>query len=378
MREYKLAIYRDAWVEIDEEALKNNYVQIASSLDKRVKICPVLKAQCYGLGGAKVAKLLSNLGAYMFAVATLDEAIEIRKQIPYKEILVLGYVSKKYYSIALEYDVTLSMFSKEGIISFEEECKRYNKIGKIHIKINTGMNRMGFSTEDETILFLEKYFSDSSLEITGMFSHFASADEDEKNRTILQAKRFDSFLSKLKKYVTVPMVHISASAAICNYPEYQYDMVRPGLSLTGHYASQYVNKDRIKLTPCITLKARLGSIIEVKKDEWIGYGFTKKLKKDTKVGLLPLGYSDGFTRVFSNNFYVVIRGKSCPIIGSICMDHCMIDLTAVPDAEIDDLIIVYGNGGDSAMTAEEVAQLRGTTVDEVLSNLSQRLPRKFV
>lgn len=375
-----MVMYRDAWVEIDENALKNNYKQIASSLKENVKICPVLKAQCYGMGGAEVAKILSNLGAYMFAVATLDEAIEIRKEIPEKEILVLGYVSEEYYPIALEFDISLSMFNKKGIISFVDTCKRYDKVGKIHIKINTGMNRMGFSTEDETILFLETYFHLPSIKISGIFSHFGSADEKEKDRTMLQAKRMDNFLLKLKKMILLPLplVHFSAGAGICNYPEYQYDMVRPGLSLTGHYASQYVNKERVKLTPCITLKARLGSIIEVKKDEWIGYGFTKKLKKDTKVGLLPLGYSDGFTRVFSNNFYVVIRGKSCPIIGSICMDHCMIDLTAVPDAEIDDLIIVYGNGEDSAMTAEEVAQLRGTTVDEVLTNLSQRLPRKFI
>ncbi len=174
-------------------------------------------------------------------------------------------------------------------------------------------------------------------------------------------------------------MHISASAAICNYPEYQYDMVRPGLSLTGHYASQYVNKDRIKLTPCIMLKARLGSIIEVKKGEWIGYGFSKRLEKNTRVGLLPLGYSDGLTRMLSNGFQVVIKGKACPIIGNICMDHCMIDLTAVPDAKVNDLIIVYGKGNDLAATTEQVAQLRGTTVDEVLTNLSQRLPpRKFI
>ncbi len=242
------------------------------------------------------------------------------------------------------------------------------------------MNRIGFSVEEtDTIPFLEKYFSDSSLDITGIFSHFGSADEDNQNRTILQAERFDSFLSKLRERITLPIVHISASAAICNYPEYQYDMVRPGLSLTGHYASQYVNKDRIKLTPCIMLKARLGSIIEVKKGEWIGYGFSKRLEKNTRVGLLPLGYSDGLTRMLSNGFQVVIKGKACPIIGNICMDHCMIDLTAVPDAKVNDLIIVYGKGNDLAATTEQVAQLRGTTVDEVLTNLSQRLPpRKFI
>lgn len=373
-----MAMYRDAWVEIDEKALKNNYIQIVSSLNENVKICPVLKAQCYGMGGAEVAKRLHDLGADMFAVATLDEAIEIRKVIPKKEILILGYVSKEDYLIALEYDISLSMFNKEGMISFRETCKRQDQIGRVHIKINTGMNRIGFSIEDDTVHFLRECFCMSNIEIRGIFSHFGAADESEQNRTTLQINRFDNFLLKLKKYTILPIIHISASAAICNYPEYQYDMVRPGLSLTGHYASQYVNRERIKLTPCITLKARLGNIMEVKKDEWISYGFTKKLEKDTKVGLLPLGYSDGLTRSFSDGFYVVIRGKPCQIIGVICMDHCMIDLTSVPDAEINDLIIVYGNGNDLAITPGQAAELRGTTVDEVLTNLSQRLPRRFV
>ena len=362
-----MGIYRDAWVEIDVKSLINNYLEIASSLGKGVKICPVLKAQCYGMGAIQVAKILSPLGADMFAVATLDEAIEIRKEIPNKDILVLGYVSKEYYSIALEYDITLSMFNKGNIISYNEICKSYKKTGKVHIKINTGMNRIGFPVDDKTIEFIKECFLMPYIQITGIFSHFATADEKE-----------DTFLGKLKKQVILPVVHFSASAAICNFPEYQYDMVRPGLSLTGHYASEHVNKDRIKLTPCISIKARLGSIIEVKKNEWIGYGFNKKLDKDTKIGLLPLGYSDGFTRLFSNNFYVVIRNKPCQIIGNICMDHSMIDLSPVPDAKIDDLIIVYGNGNDLSMTVQDVADLRSTTVDEVLTNLSQRLPRKFV
>ena len=158
-------------------------------------------------------------------------------------------------------------------------------------------------------------------------------------------------------------------------------MVRPGLLLTGYYTSEEVSRERIHLVPCIKLKARLGNIMSVAAGEGIGYGFTYHTSRDSIIGLLPLGFSDGFTRAFSNRFFVTIRGYRCPVVGNICMDHCMIDLTDLPNPQIGEEIVVYGdglNGPDGAMNIQEVADLRGTIVDEVMTNLAARLPRRYV
>ena len=198
----------------------------------------------------------------------------------------------------------------------------------------------------------------------------------------MQMRRFDAFLAMLKaRGICLPTVHCGASPTICDLPEFYRDMVRPGLLLTGWYASDEVSRERIKLQPCVKLKARLGNVMPVKAGEGVGYGFTYHLPEDTLVGVLPLGFSDGFTRAFSNNFFVTIRGHRCAVIGNICMDHCMIDLCNVPDPQIGEEIVVYGDGvegADGAMSAQEVADKRGTVVDEVLTNLAARLPRILV
>lgn len=198
----------------------------------------------------------------------------------------------------------------------------------------------------------------------------------------MQITRFDHFLDMLKiRNIKLPTIHVAASASICSYPELDRDMVRPGLLLTGYYASDEVKRDRVWLQPCVKVKARLGNVMTIKKGEGISYGFTHRVAKDTVIGLLPLGFSDGFTRAFSNRFFVTIRGHLCQVIGNICMDHCVIDLSNVPNPQIGEEIVVYGdgvNGQDRAMNILEVAELRGTIPDEVLTNLSSRLPRKLV
>lgn len=377
---------RDAWVEVDRKKLTHNYMEVRRAVGDRVKICAVLKAQCYGLGGALVGHVLEELGEKgpdAYAVAVVSEALELREFIPpEKEILVLGYVSEDGYDTVIEHDITLAMYREEALATLDRHAEAMGKKARVHIKVNSGMNRLGFLPTEESADAVARCMQLKNLDVTGIFTHLATADETDKSGARMQMRRFDAFLAMLKaRGICLPTVHCGASPTICDLPEFYRDMVRPGLLLTGWYASDEVSRERIKLQPCVKLKARLGNVMPVKAGEGVGYGFTYHLPEDTLVGVLPLGFSDGFTRAFSNNFFVTIRGHRCAVIGNICMDHCMIDLCNVPDPQIGEEIVVYGDGvegADGAMSAQEVADKRGTVVDEVLTNLAARLPRILV
>lgn len=373
---------RDAWVEVDKSKLSHNFMEVRRAVGDQVKICAVLKAQCYGLGGVQAGKVFDDLGADSFAVAVLSEALEVRAVIPEKEILILGYVSPAGYDTAIENRITLPMYREEALLALNERAGQLGKKALVHIKINSGMNRLGFMPTEESADAITRCMKLPNLEVTGIFTHLATADEADKSLSRMQVQRFDALLDMLRQRgVHLPKVHIGSSPTICDMPEYYRDMVRPGLLFTGYYTSDDVKRDVIRLQPCVKLKARLGNVMPVKAGEGVSYGFTYHLPEDTLVGLLPLGFSDGFTRGFSNDFFVTIRGYRCPVIGTICMDHCMIDLKNVPDPQVGEEIVVYGDGVDGpdhAMNIEEVAAKRGTIVDEVLTNLAARLPRIYV
>ena len=330
-----------------------------------------------------VLEELGEKGPDAYAVAVVSEALELREFIlPEKEILVLGYVSEDGYDTVIEHDITLAMYREEALATLDRHAEAMGKKARVHIKVNSGMNRLGFLPTEESADAVARCMQLKNLDVTGIFTHLATADETDKSGARMQMRRFDAFLAMLKaRGICLPTVHCGASPTICDLPEFYRDMVRPGLLLTGWYASDEVSRERIKLQPCVKLKARLGNVMPVKAGEGVGYGFTYHLPEDTLVGVLPLGFSDGFTRAFSNNFFVTIRGHRCAVIGNICMDHCMIDLCNVPDPQIGEEIVVYGDGvegADGAMSAQEVADKRGTVVDEVLTNLAARLPRILV
>ena len=379
-------VSRGAWLEIDKSKLANNYMEVKRAVGPDVKICAVLKAQCYGIGAPGVAETLEALGddaPDSYIVACVSEALELRPVIaPHKEILILGYVEPENYEIVIDEEITLTMYRLDLAEEFNRVALSKGKKGLMHIKLNTGMNRTGFIPSEDAADEIVKIMNMPGLEATGIFTHLAVADETDKSIAHMQMKRFDDFVEVLKgRGLSIPKVHVAASPAICDLPEYYRDMVRPGLLLTGYYSSEEVRRDQIKLQPCVKLKARLGNFMPVKAGEGVGYGHTYHLPEDTVIGLMPLGFSDGFTRGFSNDFFVTIRGHKCPVIGRICMDHCMIDLKDVPDPVIGEEIVVYGdgiNGADGAMNVDEVAAKRDSIPDEVLTNINARVPRIFV
>ena len=370
---------RPAWVEINKEKAIHNFLEVRRAVGKDVKICAVVKADSYGMGALKLSEMYLENGVDMFAVAVISEALELRQEIKDKDILILGYTPEEFYDDAINNNLTLTIYNYELAEKLNEVAKNLNKIAKIHIKVETGMNRLGFYPTEENADKVKAISKMSNISIEGAFSHQARADEKDKTTAHKQAGKFISFMKMLKdKNVTIPIKHIANSATIIELPEYYFDMVRPGIILSGFYPSDEVNKNEYKFEICVTLKARVANVKTIQAGEGVSYGHLFKAEKSTVVGTIPLGYADGYSRLLSNRGYIVVKGIKCPILGKVCMDQFMVDLSEVENPQIGDEAIIYGDGTDGAMTAEDVANMRGTISYEVLTNLGKRLPRIYV
>jgi alanine racemase len=369
---------RPAWVEINRKKAIHNFLEVRRAVGPNVKICAVVKADSYGMGSMELSKMYLENGVDMFAVAVISEAFELREEIKNKDILVLGYTPEEFYDDAINNDITLAIYDYELAEKLNLAAKNLNKKAKIHIKIETGMNRLGFLTTEENADKVAAISKMENIKIEGAFSHHAKADEKDKTTAHKQAQKFVDFMSMLeKRNVIIPIKHIANSATIIDMPEYYFDMVRPGIILSGFYPSDEVNMQEYKFEICVTLKARVANVKTIETGEGVGYGHLFSTTKSTVVGTIPLGYADGYSRLLSNKGYIVVKGVKCPIIGKVCMDQFMVDLSMVENPKIGDEAIIYGDGTDGAMTAEDVANMRGTISYEVLTNLGKRLPKIY-
>lgn len=370
---------RPAWVEVNRKKAIHNFLEVRRAVGPNVKICAVVKADSYGMGSVELSKMYLENGVDMFAVAVISEAFELRQEIKDKDILVLGYTPEEFYDDAINNNITLTVYNYELAEKLNTVAKSLNKKAKIHIKVETGMNRLGFLPTEENADKVAAIAKMGNIAIEGAFSHQAKADEKDKTTAHKQAGRFISFMKMLEeKNVTIPIKHIANSATIIDLPEYYFDMVRPGIILSGFYPSDEVNMDEYKFEICVTLKARVANVKTIEAGEGIGYGHLFNTEKTTVVGTIPLGYADGYSRLLSNKGYIVVKGVKCPILGKVCMDQFMVDLSGVENPQIGDEAIIYGDGTDGAMTAEDVANMRGTISYEVLTNLGKRLPKIYV
>lgn len=373
---------RAAWVEIDTKKALYNFEQVkkrVKAVNKDVKVCAVVKANSYGMGSVELSKLYMKSGVDMLAVATLPEALELRNAIENVDILVLGFTPEAGFEEALTNNITLTLYTYEHAVALNEVAKELDKTAKIHIKVETGMNRLGFITTAENADLVKEISELSNIEIEGIYTHFACADEKDKSIANMQMNAFQHFIKLLKeRNLDIMIKHAANSAAIIDLPEYHFDMVRPGIILLGFYPSDDVNKENLKVEPCITLKAKIVNIKRVPTSTGVSYNHTYKTKKPAVIGTVPLGYADGFSRSLSNNFYVVVKGKKCLQLGRICMDQFMIDLSNVENPQIGDEVIIYGDGHDGALSIDDVARMRSTISYEVASTLSFRLPRKYI
>ena len=367
------------WAEIDLGALEHNYRTLRAMAPRDCKFLGLVKANAYGHGAVRVAKKLQELGADMLAVACLAEAMELRQGGINLPILCLGQTPVELAPQLLEYNVTQTVEDLETGKRLSEAAVAAGRALKIHVKLDTGMSRLGFlwrKGEDNGQLLedIAALCTLPGLEAEGMFTHFADADGSEEY-TMDQLTRFlDAKEALEKRGVTFGIYHCGASAAMLNYPCTHMNMIRPGIALYGYYPDPAMEGlDGSGLEPVMTVKSRVCAIRRVPAGTSVSYGRTAVLERDSRLAVVPTGYGDGYPRALSNRMVMRIRGKDCPIVGRVCMDMCMVDVTDLPEAAVEDTAVVYG-----PELTERAASLTGTIVYEVLCDVAPRVPRIYL
>jgi alanine racemase len=369
--------YLRAYAEINLDAINHNVMQVKQAVGNDVKVMAVIKADGYGHGAAEVANSLHKIGVDAFAVAIIDEGIALRKQGIQLPILILGYTSPYQYGELVNYELTQTVFRYEMAEKISEFAVLLNKTAKIHIKVDTGMNRIGFKDCEESVEIIKKINKLPNIEIEGIFTHFACADELDKTSAKHQYERFRKFTEQLEEAgVCIPVKHVSNSAAIIDLKDYRLNMVRSGIMTYGLYPSEEVDKEEIKLQPALSFKSHIIYIKEVPAGQGVSYGSTYVTTRDTKIATIPVGYADGYPRALSSKGRVLIRGQYAPIIGRICMDQFMVDVTDVDGVqELDDVTLV-GRDGEHVITVEEVSAEHSFNY-EFICGLTRRVPRIY-
>lgn len=369
---------RPVWAEVDLDKLAHNMREIRR-VSKSKDIIAVIKADGYGHGALDIAPTLLENGATRIAVAVLSEAIELRRGGIEEPIMILGFTPPSLIDMLLRYDIEQTVYSYDLAQEISQMAQRKNKIAKIHIALDTGMGRIGFLPNEESAEEVYKISKLPNIIIEGLFSHFSSADEEDKDYTMYQFNNYNYFYEKLlQKGVKINIRHIANSAAIIDFPESHYEAVRPGIILYGYYPSNEVFKDRIDLKPVMSLKTNVVHIKKLPAGEYISYGRKFKTNRESIIATLPVGYADGYTRLLYNKAKVIINGSFAPVIGRICMDQCMIDVTDIDNIKLGDEVTLMGEQGDSKFTADTIAELIGTINYEVTCMVSKRVPRVYM
>lgn len=369
---------RPAWAEINLDNLAYNVQQVRAITNPKSMIMAVVKADAYGHGIVQTSKVVLENGADRLGVAILDEAITLRENKITAPIVILGYIPVSDLNYVVAYNLTPTIFEYSHAEALSREAVRANKRVSVHIKIDTGMGRLGFLPDEHSVEIVEKIMELPGIYVEGIYTHLAHADTGDRAYTNYQLSRFNWFLERLEqKNISIPIRHAANSAGILNYPESHFDMVRPGIVLYGMLPSDEIN-NAPGLKPVMSLKSRVASVKHVPAGCSIGYGCTYKLDKKSVIAVLPLGYADGYTRHFSNTSHALVGGKRVPLIGRVCMDQIMVDITDVPGVAIGDEAVLLGKQKDLEITAEELAAQAGTINYEIVCMISHRVPRKYV
>jgi alanine racemase len=369
---------RPVWAEVDLDKLAHNMREIRR-VSKSEDIIAVIKADGYGHGALDIAPTLLENGATKIAVAVLNEAVELRRGGIEQSILVLGFTPPSLIDMLLRYDIEQTVYSYDLAREISLLAKKKNKLAKIHIALDTGMGRIGFLPNEESLEEVYKISKLPNIIIEGLFSHFSSADEDSKDYTNMQLDKYNTFYNKLvEKGVNVNLRHIANSAAIIDMPESHFEAVRPGIILYGYYPSDEVFKNKIDLKPVMSLKTNIVHIKKLPEGEYISYGRKFKTSRESIIATLPVGYADGYTRLLFNKAKVIVNGNFVPVIGRICMDQCMVDVTDIPNVKLGDEVILMGQQGDLEFTADHIGELIGTINYEITCMISKRVPRVYL
>lgn len=368
---------RPTRVIINVDNLIHNIHFVREKVGEDTLVCAVVKGDAYGHGAVEVSKIFLENGADRLAVSSLDEGTELRNAGIGAEILILGYTPVSSYEALIHHNITGTVYNIKQAFAANEAGKKLGKKVKLHIKIDTGMGRLGFLANESSIDEIERISKLPFLEIEGLFSHMARADERDKTSAFKQLSVFKAVSEALEKRgVKIPIKHIANSAAICELmPEFKFDMVRAGIILYGCAPSDEVILNKGDILPAMTLKTEISNIKVVKEQTGISYGHKFITDREMTVATIPIGYADGYTRILSSKVYVGINGKRQRQIGNICMDQCMIELTE--DAQIGDEVIIFGIGKEDEPTADDLAKILGTINYEILCMVSRRVPRIY-
>lgn len=326
----------------------------------------------------EIAPTLLENGVSRLAVAVLSEAMELRMSGVKEPIMILGYTPWALGDMLLDNDIEQSVYSYNDALELSKIAVLKRKILKIHIVVDTGMGRIGFLPTKESVEDVYKISKLPNIEIEGIFSHFSSADESDKDYTFYQMNKYNAFINKLEeKNIQVPIKHIANSAAIIDLENTHLDAVRAGIIMYGYYPSNYVLRNNINLKPVMSLKTSIVHIKKVSSGEYISYGRTFKTKRESIIATLPIGYADGYNRLLSNKGKVIVNGKLAPVIGRVCMDQCMIDVTFIENLKVGDVVTIMGEENGVSYTAEDIASQIGTISYEVICNVNKRVPRVY-
>ncbi|PHV69817.1 alanine racemase [Sporanaerobium hydrogeniformans] len=365
--------------EISIEAIKHNYTQIRSIIPKHTEIMGIIKADGYGHGAIEVAKILQEQGVNRFAVAIAKEGEELRKEGITSPILVLGYTPKADIKTLIENDLTQTVFSLEMAGYISDEAKKLNKTVNIHLKVDTGMGRIGFLSSSQSIEEVKKIAELPHINMEGIFTHFSTADEEDITYTKNQWSIFEGFLKELNEVgIDLPVIHAANSAATMCHPYTHLNMVRPGIILYGYYPSSYLQNKILDLRPAMTLKSQVVHVKELPEGHYVGYGRKFYTKQKTKIATIPIGYADGYSRRLAGKGKVLIHGQFAPIVGNICMDQFMVDVTHIKGVKVEDEVVIFGKQGDKTIPIEELAIALETINYEIMCMIGKRVPRLYV
>ncbi len=364
--------YYRTFAEISLDAIESNLLSLKRKLKPGVLTLAIVKADAYGHGAVGVSRAIQDKVDY-FGIAELMEAVELREAGVEKPILVLSYTSPYLYELLIKNELTQTIFNYDDAVELSKAAVRLNKIARVHIAVDTGMSRIGFFCNSESVEIVKRINDLPNIYIEGIFSHYACADCEDKSTTIKQAETFKAFIKALEdRGMVIPIKHMSNSAGTLVCDE-QFDMVRMGIVLYGLYPDECVNDGSVELQPAMRVVSHVVHVKDVPAGSGVSYGHTYFTKEKTRIATVCIGYADGYSRSLSNIGRVLINGEYAKVIGRVCMDQLMVDVTNLTDVKVGDEVTVLGKDGENEITAEELARLTNTINYEVVCQFQKRV-----
>lgn len=372
--------YDRVWADVDLDAVHFNMEQMHGNISRSAKMMGIIKTDAYGHGAVQIARELETLD-YVFGMglATAEEALILRHCGIKKPLLVIGYTFPYSYAKLIDNEIRMTVFKSSMLSEIEKEAERQNKKAIVHIKVDTAMSRIGIRPDDSGIAFIRECLSQKNIIVEGIFTHFAKADEADKGPVMKQLHTYQDFLKRAEEETgyRIPIHHCSNSAGIVEIKEANMDMVRAGITLYGLWPSEEVSRNIIRLKPVLSLKSHIVYVKEIEKGTQVSYGGTYCAEETMKIATIPVGYGDGYPRALSNKGFVLIHGKRAKILGRVCMDQMMVDVSDIDNVRDGDEVTLIGQDGAECITMEELGGLSGRFNYELACDLGKRIPRVY-